>query len=230
MVKLFAEHCASIGIHYNSNITLAKNVFEEARRHSANVELFRGDLLEVKTMRNLVDDFVDHFGGIDVLINNAGACYGYKHFSELDGELWDKTFDLNAKAPFYITGSAFKYMQANGGGKIINISSASVRYGASTKGLHYTASKAALDSMMLGFSKAGAPHNILVNSIRCGVIETDLHARIEGYSEEQYKRRISQIPLQRIGKPIDIARMALFLASDGGDFITGEIFTVAGGD
>ena len=230
MVKLFSEHGAYIGLHYNKNCALAQSVCEEAHRHTAKVELFSGNLLEEITMKGLVHTFIEKFGGIDVLINNAGAFYGYKHFSELDSESWNKTFDLNAKAPFYLIGSAFEHMKGKGGGKIINISSASVRYGASPNGLHYTAAKAAMDSMMLGFSKAGAQDKILVNSIRCGVIDTDMHSQIEGYSEVQYKRRISQIPLKRTGKPIDIARKALFLASESGNFITGEIFTVAGGD
>jgi 3-oxoacyl-[acyl-carrier protein] reductase len=96
--------------------------------------------------------------------------------------------------------------------------------------MHYTASKAALDSLTLGFSRAGADHNILVNSIRCGVIDTNMHTRIEGYSKDQFEKRINMIPLKRVGKPNDIASMALYLASEGGDFITGEIFTIAGGD
>ena len=121
-------------------------------------------------------------------------------------------------------------MKEHGGGRIINISSVNVKYGGSAKSMHYVASKAALDNLTLGFAREGAKYNILVNSIRCGLIDTQMRAKTEGYSEEDLKRRIDMVPLKRMGQPIDIARMALFLASEAGNFITGEIFTVAGGD
>ena len=84
--------------------------------------------------------------------------------------------------------------------------------------------------MTIGFAREGAKFNILVNSIRCGVIDTKMRTRIAGYNEANFKKRIDLIPLKRPGQPIDIARMVLFLASECGDFITGEIFNVAGGD
>ncbi len=230
IAKLFANYGAYVGLHYRSGKEPVKNLLEEMLVSFGKVEIFQGDLLELEIRQNLVKSFIKVFGGIDVLINNAGAVYDYKHFFELMEDSWDKTYTLNVKAPFYLTRDAFNYMKEHGGGRIINISSVSVKYGGSAKGLHYTASKAALDSLTVGFSRAGAKNNILVNSIRCGVIDTPMHKRIEGYSEENFKQRISLIPLQRIGTPVDIARMALFLASEGGNFITGEKFAVAGGD
>ena len=230
IARLFARYGAYVGLHYRSGEEQARSLLEDILGNSGKAEIFQGDLLEIETQQNLVKSFIRVFGGIDVLINNAGAVYDYVRFSELDEDSWDKTFTLNVKAPFYLSADAFDYMKEHRGGRIINISSVSVRYGSSAKGLHYTASKAALDSLTLGFSRAGAKHNILVNSIQCGVIDTPMHKRIEGYSEEDFKHRVSLIPLQRVGNPVDIARMALFLASEGGDFITGEIFAVAGGD
>ena len=96
--------------------------------------------------------------------------------------------------------------------------------------MHYVAAKAALENLTLGFAKEGAEHNILVNTVRCGVIDTPMRTRIAGYSEEDFQKRINLVPLKRAGKPQDIARMVLFLAAETGNFITGEIFTVAGGD
>ena len=178
----------------------------------------------------LVNNFVKVFGGIDVLINNAGAVYEYKHFSELSEKSWDATFALNVKAPFYLMASVFERMKKQGGGRIINVSSVNVKYGGSGKSLHYNASKAALESLQRGFAREGAKHNILVNSIRCGLIEKPMRTKIDGYSEENFRKRVDLIPLKRAGRPMDIARMALFLAAESGNFITGEIFTVAGGD
>ena len=93
--------------------------------------------------------------------------------------------------------------------------------------LHYGAAKSALETITLGLSKAGAKHNILVNTVRGGYIDTPMHEKM---GRKNLKERIDMIPLKRAGKPEDIARIVLFLASEAGDFITGETFTVAGGD
>lgn len=91
------------------------------------------------------------------------------------------------------------------------------------------AAKAALDAVTKGLARAGAPYNILVNSVRGGVIDTPFHEKILR-DRRGLEERIKLIPLKRVGKPIDMARLVLVLASEAGDYITGEIFTVAGGD
>jgi len=232
MAKLFANHGASVGLHYRGEDDKKEVIktLEEIQKKSGKAEIFQADFLNSQDRKNLIKAFIEKFGGIEVLINNAGAAFAYEHFSELDEKTWDNTFNLNVKAPFYLSGEAFNYMKEHGGGRIINISSANVKYGGSAKSFHYCASKAALDTLTVSFAREGAKYNILVNSIRCGVIDTPMRTKIEGYNEENFKKRINLIPLKRAGKPIDIARMALFLASESGNFITGEIFTVAGGD
>jgi len=232
MARIFAEYGAFVGMHYSGD-ERGKNTLlklkEETKTDPEKMRLFPGDLLDSKIRSTLVESFVEAFGGIDILINNAGAMFDYKHFSELDEESWNKSFDLNTKAPFRLSISAFEYMKQNGG-KIINISSVHVKYGGSGKSLPYVASKAAMDSLTKGFAREGAQYNILVNSIRCGVIESPMHTKIPGYTEENLQKRIELILLKRSGKPKDIARMALFLASDAGNFITGQTISVSGGD
>jgi 3-oxoacyl-[acyl-carrier protein] reductase len=230
MANLFAEYGACLGLHYGSNSEGAKKLLEEVRSKTREAEILQADLLDSASRKELIPAFIKRFGGIDVLINNAGAAHDYKHFSELSEKSWQDTFDLNVKAPFYLMSDVFPHMEKQGSGRVINISSANVKYGGSAKSLHYVAAKAALDSLTLGFSKEGASHNILVNSIRCGVIDTPMRMKVSGYNEESFKNRIKLIPLKRVGQPMDIARMALFLAAETGNFITGEIFTVAGGD
>ncbi len=230
MAKLFASYGACVGLHYNSQKEKAMELLKEIRDNSEKAELFQGNLLYQRVRKNLVKSFVKTFGGIDVLINNAGDINEYKHFSELDEKSWDHIFNLNVKAPFYLSTSAFQFMKENNGGRIINISSVNVKYGGSGKSLYYSAAKAALDNLTIGFAREGAKYNILVNSIRCGLIDTPMRTKVKGYTEDQFKKRIGLVPLKRAGRPIDIARMALFLASESGNFITSEIFTVAGGD
>ena len=230
MTKIFAEHGARVGVHYRSNKKEADRLLEAIRSKGGEAKTFSADLIEVGGMKGLILSFIKEFGGIDVLINNAGATYDYQHFSELDEASWTNTFALNVKAPFYLSGEAFQYMQGHGGGRIINISSVNVKYGGSAKSMHYVASKAALEALTIGFAREGAQYNILVNAIRCGVIDTPMRTKVSGYSEEDFKKRVDVIPLKRMGEPLDVARMALFLASECGNFITSEIFTVAGGD
>ena len=230
IAELFACCGAYVGIHYYNNKLDATMLATKIKNQSGNAELFFGNLLNHTERKNLVGSFVKHYGRIDVLVNNAGAIYDYEHFSQLSEESWDRTFELNVKTPYYLSANAFQDMKKRSGGRIINISSANVKYAGSAKSMHYTAAKAALENLSLGFSREGAKYNILVNAIRCGVIETLMHEKVKGYNVQQFKKRIKLIPLHRLGQPVDIARMALFLASNCGDFITGETFTVAGGD
>jgi len=183
----------------------------------------------VTEIQKLIEEFVAKYGGIDIVINNAGAIIGNEGFLDLNEDSWDKTFALNARAPFFITQRVFPIMIGQRTGKIINISSISAKYGGAATSMHYACSKAALDCMTVGMAREGAPHNILVNSIRAGFIDTPVHSR-NNRTAKDVEERIKKIPLNRAGKPQDIAGMVLFLASSAGDFITGEIFTVAGGD
>jgi len=227
--KIFAQHKADIGIHYRENRQKAEELAEEIRNEHVRVEIFKGDLLEKSVRGNIISDYVNTFGEIHVLVNNAGACYSYKHFADLDEDSWDKTISLNAKAPFFLSRYAFNYMKEQKWGRIINISTGSIKF-AGANSLHYSASKSALETLTIGFAKEGAKYNILANCIRCGVIDTPMHTKIDGYNKELLKKRVEMIPLKRMGKPIDIARMVLYLASDSGDFITGETFSIDGGE
>lgn len=229
IAKHLAGFGACVGIHYRQNKKGALKVLDDIRRTSGKAQLFEGDLLEENIRHNLVDSFVQAFGGIDGLVNNAGGIYQYGHFSSIDEPSWDNTFALNVKAPFILTRAAFKYMKENGWGRIINITTVGAKY-VGPNSMHYTSSKAALDTLTLGFAREGAKYNVLVNSIRCGVIDTPMRTKIDGYNESLFRKRASLIPLKRLGTPADIAGLATFLMSECGDFITGEIFSVAGGD
>ncbi len=227
LVRMFAEKGAVVGIHYHQNKEQAELLDREVESKGGRSGCFQADLLS-SGGTDLVDAFVERFDGIDVLVNNAGAICGFEDFLNLDETAWSDTFQLNAQAPFFLAQRAFARMKKSGGGKIINISSIAAKYGGSARSLHYGASKAALEAVTVGLAKAGAPHKILVNAVRGGFIDTPAQQRLS--SQKDLKERIKLIPLQRAGKPEDIASLVVFLASDAGDFITGEIMTVAGGD
>jgi NAD(P)-dependent dehydrogenase (short-subunit alcohol dehydrogenase family) len=227
MAELFALHGAVVGIHYHKGEEKARRLREAIEGRGGRAECFGADLLESGERMGLIPRFIDTFGTIDVLINNAGGIIGNSHFLELDEESWIKTLALNTLAPFFLAQQAFAYMMRHAGGRIINISSISAKYGGSPTSLHYGAAKAALEAIAVGLARQGASHNILVNSIRPGVIETPFHRKSPKANMDE---RIKLIPLGRMGQPLDVARLALFLASEAGDYITGQIFTVSGGD
>lgn len=227
IARLFAQHGAALGLHYHHSKREAEQVQEEIVTGGGQAECFQADLRDPLACHDLVQSFLARFQGLDVLINNAGAVIGAVHFSELDADSWDQTLALNARAPFILAREAFASMKTHGGGKIINISSVAAKYGGSATSLHYGAAKAALDSITVGLARAGAPDNILVNSIRAGFIDTAFHRKM---GRVDLEARINLIPLKRAGQPLDVARVALFLASEAGDYITGDIIAVSGGD
>lgn len=226
---LLSEYGADVGIHYFSNKEEANKVMKQIEKNGGKYELFQGDLLDKNFCDKLVDQFVNSFGKIDILVNNAGALENTKSFLDLTWSDWENALKLNLLGPFFIAQKAFKAMKKSGGGKIINISSISVKYGGGFTSMHYGASKASLESITKGLARFGAKYNILVNAIRPGFIDTRFHKKMKR-NKDDIQKRIELIPLKRPGKPEDIARMVVFLASESGDYITGEIFTVSGGD
>ena len=227
LVKMFAKEGATLGIHYCQNQNQAKSLFRDIEVDGGRAECFQADLLSTNEL-SLVQEFIERFDGIDILVNNAGGILGFKDFLELDDSSWIKTYQLNVQAPFFLAQQAFANMKENGGGKIINISSIAAKHGGSSKSLHYGAAKAALEAVTIGLARAGATHKILVNAVQAGFIDTPLQQRFA--DEKNLKERIDLIPLKRPGKPEDVAGAVVYLASKAGDFITGEIMTVSGGD
>lgn len=224
--RLLASRGAVLGLHYHANRKAAERLRAEIRALGGRAECLRADLSGWAGGLKLVPSFIRRFGGIEVLINNAGAIHGAKPFDAIREEEWDRTFALNARAPYLLAREAFKAMK-RGGGRIINISSVSAKYGGSERSFHYGAAKAALEAMTVGLARRGAPHGILVNAVRAGFINTDFHRKT---GRGGLARRIRMIPLGRAGSPLDVAHMILFLASDASSFVTGQVLSVSGGD
>jgi len=227
LVRMLASKGAIIGVHYRNNKKQAELLCREIESKGGRCGCFQADFFSPGGA-DLVGSFIESFNGIDILVNNAGAICKFENFLDLDEVAWSTTFQLNTQAPFFLSQRAFEWMKKNGGGKIINITSIAAKYGGSARSLHYGASKAALEAVTIGLAKAGAPYNILVNAVRGGFIDSPAQQRLK--SKKDLKERIKLIPLQRAGKPEDIASMVVFLSSKAGNFITGEILAVAGGD
>jgi 3-oxoacyl-[acyl-carrier protein] reductase len=219
-----------VGFHHRRPINELQDVLSASDKGPGKLIPLQGDLRVVAERDKLIPQFTEIAGGLDALINNAGAVKDYKDFRKLPISSWEETMHVNATAPFALCQAAWPHFEANGGGRIINISSAAVGYGGGASGVHYVAAKAALEAVTKSLSKAGAKENILVNTVRCGVIETPMHSRIKGYDEEKFKKRIDMIPIGRAGDPAEVAELVAFLISRHGAFITGEIISISGGD
>ena len=225
--ELFASYGATVGIHYHASESSAQALKNKIQDHSTPPVMIRADLLNPIERDRVVAEFIDKTGGIEVLINNAGSVIGTTHFLELDDDAWDRTLDLNLKASFFLAQAAFSSMKEKDGGRIISISSIAAKYGGSASSIHYGAAKAGLEAVTRTLAREGARYNILVNAVQPGVIDTDFHKKI---GRSNLADRSRSIPLGRAGTPLDVARLCLFLASEAGDYITGQVYGVTGGD
>lgn len=169
-----------------------------------------------------IAEVLDQFGQIDILVNNAGILT-FCTFEDCTEELWDRMIDVNLKGTFLCAQAVLPHMKDRRQGVILNMTSVAAKTGGMAAGPPYAAAKAGIYTMTLGLARAMAPHGIRVNGIAPGVIETamtqsDAHADL-----------LAMIPLGEMGQPEDVARCALFLASDDSRHITGEIIDVNGG-
>jgi 3-oxoacyl-[acyl-carrier protein] reductase len=172
-----------------------------------------------------VDATIKAFQKIDILVNNAGI-YRLTPLEEISEEEWDLLMAVNVKGVFFFSQAVVGTMKKRHSGKIINISSTSAMSGGLLAGIHYTTSKAAIIGLTRSLARMLAPHGILVNAIAPGRIDTPL-IRIASRDDEEALGR--QIPLGRLGTPVDVARAALFLASEDSDYLTGTVINVSGG-
>lgn len=225
--ELFAQQGVTVGIHYNSNKPEAEILAARIKDLGRKPILIQGDLLDPLSRDHIIPEFIASAGGIDILVNNAGAIIGTRHFLDMKPEDWDKTISLNLTAPFFLARSAFSHMKEHGGGRIINISSIAAKYGGSASSIHYGAAKAGIEAVTRTLAREGAASNILVNAIEPGVIDTDFHKKI---GRSSLTERVKNIPLKRAGDPVDIARLCVFLAAESGNYITGQVYGVTGGD
>ena len=225
--ELFARQGAVVGVHYHAGEAGARKTVKRVEANGGRAVLLGADLLDPASRDGLVPEFIGKAGGIDVLVNSAGGPLGTAYFLDLDLTSWEETLALNLTAPFILAREAFRWMRDNGGGRIINISSIAAYYGGSETGIHYGAAKAGLESVTKTLARAGAPSGILVNTVQPGVVDTPAHRKMGRTSLEG---RVKTIPMGRPGKPVEVARLCLFLASEGGDYITGQVLRITGGE
>jgi len=177
-----------------------------------------------EAVQAFVQEVAKHFGRLDVLVNNAGITRDNLSM-RMKSEEWQSVIDTNLSSVFYASQAALKPMMRAKGGRIINISSVVASMGNPGQ-MNYCASKGGIDAMTRSLAREVGSRNITVNAIAPGFIATDMTDEL---GDEAKAALASQVPLGRLGSPEDIASTVLFLAGEGGGYITGHVLHVNGG-
>ena len=226
IVYAFANAGYNVILNYNQSEQSAKNIVDDLKDCKGVVEMFKADVSKREEVKAMIEYVNKEFGGIDVVVNNAGISH-VGLFDEITEEEFRRVIDVNLMGVFNVTQSALKEsMLSKKDGVIINISSIWGISGASCE-VAYSASKAGVIGLTKGLAKELAPSNITVNAIAPGAIATDMIYK--EYSEEEIEAIEKDIPMGRLGTPIEIANLALYLASDNARYITGQVISPNGG-
>jgi NAD(P)-dependent dehydrogenase (short-subunit alcohol dehydrogenase family) len=226
IAQRFAQHGARLAIHYNRDQEAAEQTrvsLPDGLHH-----LFQADVGQAPAVEQLVNSIIQDMGRIDVVVNNA-AINEWQPILRIDydqwNDVWQRTFHTNLIGPANLMFHAARHMVKQGSGHIVNISSRGAFRGA-PKSPAYASSKAALNAMSQSLAQALAPHNIFVYVVAPGFVETDMSASILASPQGEAIRQ--QSPLNRVGRPGEVASIVVFLASGEADFATGTIVDING--
>ena len=227
-VKLFAQAGADVVFNYHKNKEAAAQVELEARKHGTRVESIQADLGKMAGAKKLIEFAGARLGRIDVLVANAGIWnVDDAPIEKLTEKQWDEMLRVNLKSVYAVIHFASARMIAQKSGKIIAISSTAGQRGEAFHA-HYAASKGAVISMVKGLATELARHNILVNCVAPGWVDTDMSKPVLS-TKAGAKFATSAIPLGRVASAEEIAGPILFMASELATFINGEVLNVNGG-
>ena len=219
-----AQLGADIIINYSSNEAKAKEVVNEIKDLGRDALALKANVSLGEDAQNLVQKAVDKFKKIDILVNNAGVTRD-NLLMRMSEEEWDTVFEVNLKGTFNVTKFLIRNMIKQKNCSIINIASV-VGITGNAGQCNYSASKAGIIGFTKSLAKEVAKKNVRVNAVAPGFIETDMTDKLSDKVKEEYQKNI---PMQRLGKPEDIANTVAFLASDMSDYITGQVLVVDGG-
>ena len=203
------------------------SAIEEAQTLGFNIIGIECNTGEKESINNVVDKTLEQFKRVDILVNNAAANPYYGPILNSEDSHWEKIWDINVKGYFNFIKACSKSMKDSKYGKIINVASIAAKTPLDGLGV-YNISKAAVVMLTKVLAKEMAGSNVQVNTLAPGLIKTDFSKAL-WEDESVYNEIIKAIPQARMGEPDDISGMALYLASEASDFITGSMFVVDGG-
>jgi NAD(P)-dependent dehydrogenase (short-subunit alcohol dehydrogenase family) len=225
---LFSKEGAAI-LAADVNEHAAADTVAEIRKDGGRAVACRADVAKARDCQQMVAVAEKEFGKLDVLFNNAGIMHSKDDDAiSTDEAVWDLTLDVNAKGVFLGCKFGIPALRRAGGGSIINTASFVARLGAATPQIAYTASKGAVLALTRELAVIHARENIRVNALSPGPLKTELLMSFLN-TEEKKRRRLVHLPMGRFGEAHEIAKAALFLASDDSSYVTGTEFLVDGG-
>lgn len=223
----FAREGAAVTVDYVNDPENAEAVVAKIEDAGGKALAVRADVAVQEDVENLVHKTVEGFGQLDIMVNNAGVEHQMP-FLETPLEVWNKVIAVNLTGPWLGCQAAARRMVEQGRpGRIINISSIHEERSMPTNS-PYCAAKGGLRMLMRTIALELAPYDITVNNIAPGAIETPMDAELEE-RPDQMKQLLSEIPLSRMGKPEEVADLALYLASDASAYVTASTFFIDGG-
>jgi NAD(P)-dependent dehydrogenase (short-subunit alcohol dehydrogenase family) len=185
------------------------------------------DVTDPTAVQQVVATTTTSFGGVDLLVNNAGILRSTR-VVDISPEEWDLVIDANLRSTFLCSQAVQSSMVARGGGRIVNVASMAGRATSTLGGAHYTAAKAGVLGLTRHLAREWAPVGITVNAISPGIVDTPMVR--QGIDPEGLERVRRSIPLQRLAEPAEIAALVSFLLSDEASYITGANVDIHGGE
>ena len=230
--RIFAKYGAKIGINSRASSPKVDDVLAELKELGGDVAFFPANLMETSDCEKLVNKFTEHFGGMDVLINNAGGLGGRANLENIDDEFYERVMNLNVRSALMTTKFSIPHLRASAAESgqtscVISTGSIAAREGGGVGAGVYAASKAWLHDIHRNWVKEFAKDNIRFNIVSPGTIDTAFH---DGKSDELKSTIASNIPIGRFGSIEEVAPTFAFFASHAcSGYITGQILDVNGG-
>lgn len=222
-----ARNGAAVVVNYLKNEPGANEVVAEIQAMRRNAFAVCADVTRLGDVSQLVLAALQNFGGINILVNNAGSLIQRAPIEECSEGLWDAVMAVNVKSVFLCSQSVVPHLKRQRSGRIINISSLVAKTGGTGGAFHYAAAKGAVNSFTIGLAKDLGEFNITVNAIAPGLIHTPYHDKFS--SPDRLNAVVQETPLRRLGEPQEVADLVAYLASNDAGFITGEVLTISGG-
>lgn len=227
VARELARQGAAVAVHGHKNTDAAREVAGAIKAEGGKAVVVLGDVSVLAETERLVEEAVKGLGGLDILINNAGAILQRVTNAAFDDAMFQQVYDLNVRSVLAVTKAAYPYLKRAGGGSIINTGSIAGRFGGFMGSTVYASAKAAVHSITRNAAREFAPDKIRVNTVAPGFIITPFHDKTPESVREAAR---AQIPMARLGTAEDCVGAYIFLASEGmSGYITGQIIDVNGG-
>ena len=223
----FAESGAAVAINYHRNESGAELLRKQIIENGGRAITIQADVTKANEIEGLVKHATAELGPVDILVNNAGSLIERLKILDITEERWDQVIDLNLKSAFLCSKAVIPSMVERKTGTIINLSSIAGRNGGALGSIHYATAKGGIITFTKGLAKELAPFNIRVNAVSPGVIDTPYHEQFS--TPEMMKNYVNAIPLGRVGKADEVAKVIAFLASDAASYLAGETIEINGG-